>query len=140
MVQDLTRRPDWRARLHAEIEAHRGKAFVWGAHDCALGLAAGAVAAITGADLRGDWGSRYSTAIGARRALTRAGFASLGEAVAAVLPECHPAMARVGDIALIEEGAIGALAVCNGGALLVLTEGGLGIRERSAAVRAWRVG
>lgn len=138
MVQGLTRLPDWRARLHAEIEAHRHERFAWGARDCALGLAAGAVEAITGADLRPA--VSYDSAAGALLALREAGHASLGDAVAARLPEIHPAMARDGDLALIDEGEIGALAVFSGGTLVVLTLDGLGVRERAAAKRAYRVG
>ncbi|WP_444452576.1 DUF6950 family protein [Rhodobacter capsulatus] len=138
MVSDLKRLPGWRARLHAEIEAHRHEPFTWGAWDCALGLAAGVVEAITGADLRPA--VSYDTAAGALRALRAAGHASLGDAVAAVLPEIHPAMARDGDIALVDEGEIGGLAVFSGGTLIVLTLDGLGVRERAAAKRAYRVG
>lgn len=143
MVQEevtLTRRPDWRARLQVEIEAHRREAFSWGARDCALGLAAGVVEAMTGTDLRDGWRGKYRTAAGALRALRAAGYDGLGDAAAGVLPEVHPAFARDGDLALIEEGEIGALAVFNGGTLIVLTLDGLGVRERSAATRAFKVG
>lgn len=140
MVQGLTRRPDWRARLHAEIEAHRREVFAWGARDCALGLAAGAVEAMTGTDLRRGWRGKYRTAAGALRALRASGYETLGDAAAAVLPEVHPAFARDGDLALIEEGEIGALAIFNGGTLIVLTLDGLGVRERAAARRAFKVG
>ncbi|MFD2175932.1 DUF6950 family protein [Rhodobacter lacus] len=140
MVQALKRRADWHARLHAEIEAHRREAFAWGRRDCALGLAAGAVEAITGADLRKGWRGTYRTAAGAMKALRKAGYASLGDAVAAVLPECHPCMAMDGDIALLDEGEIGALGIFNGGTLIVLGLDGIGPRERAAAMRAFEVG
>ncbi|SOC11478.1 hypothetical protein SAMN05877809_105296 [Rhodobacter sp. JA431] len=139
LTQHLTRPRGWRARMSAEIERHRAEPFAWGQRDCALGLAAGVVEAITGVDLRGDWGG-YRTAAGAALALRRAGYTCLGDAVADLLPEIHPSAAQLGDIALIEEGPIGALAVVNGGTLLVLTETGLGVRERAAATRAFRVG
>lgn len=140
MVQEVTRRPDWRARLSAEIEAHRCEAFSWGARDCALGLAAGAVEAMTDTDLRRGWRGKYRTAAGALRALRASGYETLGDATAAVLPEVHPAFARDGDLALIEEGQIGALAIFNGSTLIVLTLDGLGVRERDAARRAFKVG
>lgn len=140
MVQELTRLPDWRARLQAEIEAQRHAPFAWGARDCALGLAGGVVQALTGVDLRRGWRGKYKTARGAMKALRAAGFESLGDAVASMLPEIHPSQAHVGDLALVNEGEIGALAVFNGGVLVVLTVDGLGVRERSAAVRAFKVG
>ncbi|SOC22009.1 DUF6950 family protein [Rhodobacter maris] len=140
MVQGVTRRADWRARLHAEIEAHRREGFAWGRRDCALGLAAGAVLAMTGEDLAAAWRGRYRSASGAARVLRAAGFDSLGDAVAAVLPEIHPSQAHVGDIAFLDEGEIGALGIVNGGTLIVLGLDGIGPRERAAAVRAFKVG
>ncbi|MCB5412244.1 DUF6950 family protein, partial [Pseudogemmobacter faecipullorum] len=105
------RLPNWRARFADEMDRQRREAFTWGRHDCALGLAAGAYEAITGKDVRSDW-SRYRTAGGALRALRKAGYASLGDAVAAYLPEVHPSQAHVGDIGLIPaDGEIGA-ALC----------------------------
>nr|WP_319250509.1 hypothetical protein [uncultured Celeribacter sp.] len=143
MVQELTRRADWRARLAAEMDRQRRTPFAWGPHDCALGLAAGAVEAITGADLRAGMSGRYQTARGALRVLRAEGFETLGDAVAALLPEHdNLLMARVGDIAVIAaEGPVReALAVVDVSALIVLTEQGHGRRPRAEMLRAFRVG
>lgn len=123
------------------MDRGRRDPFAWGSNDCALGLACSAVEAITGRDLREGWGG-YTTAAGALLALRRAGYETLGDAVAEFLPEIHPAMARVGDIGLIETGGeIGAgLCVFDGGTVIVLTESGQGRAPRSNAARAFRVG
>lgn len=141
MVLDLRRLPDWRARFAAEMDRQRRQAFAWGRHDCAIGLACGAVQAITGTDLRQGWGG-YRTAAGALRALRKRGFAGLSDAVADVLPEVHPVFARVGDVGVIPgEGEIGeALCVVDASGLIVLTEQGHGRRPREDMTKAFRVG
>lgn len=138
----MTRLPDWRARFAAEMDRQRRAAFSWGWQDCALGLACGAVQAITGVDLGADLRGRYTTPAGAWRVLKREGFDDLGDMVAAKLPEQHPAFARIGDIGLIAaEGPIGhALCVVDVSGLIVLTEQGHGRRPRSDLVRAYKVG
>lgn len=143
MVQGhMKRLPNWRARLAAEMDRQCRIGFDWGRHDCVLGLAAGAVEAVTGQDLRRGWRGKYRSAAGAQKALSKSGFADLGAAVASVLPEIHPSRAHVGDIGLIPaEGAVGAsLCVVDASGLIVLTETGHGRRPRSDMTRAFKVG
>ncbi len=143
MTQTLTRLPDWRARFAAEMDRQRRDPFAWGAHDCALGLAAGAVEAITGADLRVGWRSAYKTPAGALRAMRAKGYDTLADAIAAMLPEIPPAFADVGDIGLIEDdaGPLGqALCVVDASGLIVMTEDGHGRRPREDMIRAFKVG
>lgn len=141
-MQDLTRLPDWRARFAAEMDRQRREAFAWGTQDCALGLACGAVEALTGKDLRIGWRGKYKTPAGAVKALLAKGHANLADAIAATLPETPPAFARVGDIGLIEvDGALGqALCVVDASGLIVLTEAGHGRVARDLMIRAFRVG
>lgn len=138
----VTRLPDWRARFAAEMDRQRRDPFAWGQADCALGLAAGAVKALTGVDPAGPWRGRYRTAGGARRAIHKAGFTTLADAVASLLPEIPPAFADVGDIGLVvAEGPLGqALCVVDTGGLIVLTEAGHGRRSREDMLRAFKVG
>jgi hypothetical protein len=143
MVQELKRLPNWRGRLAAFTDETRRQEFAWGKHDCALGLAAGAVEAITGEDLRTGWRGKYKTGAAAHRALKTRGFESLGDAVATVLPEYENLMmAGVGDIAVIPaEGALcEALAVVDVSTLIVLTDAGQGRLPRSKMLRAFKVG
>ena len=143
MTTSIPRFDDWRARLATEMDRQRLAAFDWGGHDCALGLACGAVRAMTGVDLARGWRG-YRTAPGALRTLRRRGYASLGDAVAAVLPEYDApfAQAQVGDIGVIpSDGEIGeALCVVDGATLIVLTDRGHGRRPREDMTRAFRVG
>lgn len=141
--QHLTRRADWRARLAEALNLQRAQGFTWGRHDCALGLAGGAVEAMTGTDIAAPWRGRYSTALGAARALKRDGFETLGDLVATLLPEhVSPLMARPGDIGLMAaKGPIGeALGVIDVSTFFVLTETGHGHRSKTEITRAFRVG
>lgn len=143
MTQTFQRLPDWRARLAAEMDRQRRDSFSWGTQDCALGLAAGAVEAITGADLRVGWRSTYRTPRGALKAIRAKGFDSLPDLIASLLPEIPPAFADVGDIGLIpvDDGALGhALCVVDASGLIVLTEAGHGRRPREDMLRAFKVG
>lgn len=142
MTETLTRLPDWRARLAAEMDRQRRDPFAWGRHDCALGLAAGAVTALTGADLAAPWRGRYRSPSSARRALHKAGFNTLADLVASLLPEIPPAFADVGDIGVIAaDGPLGqALCVVDASGLIVLTEAGHGRCPRHDMIRAFKVG
>ncbi|WP_288951441.1 hypothetical protein [uncultured Paracoccus sp.] len=142
MTSSLTRLPDWRARFAAEMDRQRRDPFAWGSQDCALGLAAGAVEAITGQDVAARWRGRYRSPSGARRALHKAGFNTLADLVASLLPEIAPAFANVGDIGVIAaDGPLGqALCVVEASGLIVLTEAGHGRRPREDMIRAFKVG
>lgn len=142
MVQGMTRLPDWRARFAAEMDRQRREPFAWGGQDCALGLAAGAVEAITGVDAAADWRGRYKTISGARRLVKQAG-GDLGDLIGTVLPEHeHHSQARVGDIGLLAaDGPLDqALCVVDASGLIVLTELGHGRRPRTDMIRAFKVG
>lgn len=143
MSRALTRLPDWRARLATEMDRQRRDPFAWGAHDCALGLAAGAINAITGTDLAAPWRGRYATPTGAARVLRKRGFDTLADLAASELPEIPCAFAGVGDIGVIdtEEGPLSqALCVVDASGLIVLTEHGHGRRPREDMRRAFKVG
>lgn len=143
MVQEgLMRRDDWRGRLADFMDGIRREPFAWGTHDCALGLAVGAVYAITGVEIAPAGVGGYKTPLGALRAMRKAGFSDLGEAVEAYLREVHPAYANIGDIGLIDaDDAFGAaLCVVDASGLLVLTEAGIGLRPRADMRRAFKIG
>lgn len=142
MVQKLKRLPDWQARLANEMDRQRLSPFSWGVNDCAIGLARGVCMALTGQELIGDWRGSYKTERGALRKLREAGFADLGEAVSSYLPEVPPAMADVGDLALIatDSGLGGALGVFDMSGLVVLTKEGHGRVARASALRAFKIG
>lgn len=142
MVQGLTRLPDWRARLARELDRQRATAFAWGQQDCVLGLAAGAVQAMTGEDLARAWRGRYRSAAGALRALREAGYPGLGAALADHLPEISPDYADIGDLALVATDAPPgeALAIFDASGLIAMTEQGHGRIARTHALRAFKIG
>ncbi|WP_176086995.1 hypothetical protein [Martelella sp. HB161492] len=141
-MTDLKRLDGWRARFDAACDTMRSEPFSWGENDCAVGLVGNLTLALTGADLAAPWRGRYTTAIGALRVLRHDGFADLGALAASILPECHIARARIGDIAAIpsEDGFGFALGVVNGERIFVLTDAGFGTVDLMTAKRAFRVG
>ncbi len=142
-TEELTRVADWRRQFDRACDRLRLEPFSWGDNDCAVGLAGNLVLALTGVDVAKGYRGRYATAIGAVRVLRNSGHTSLGDLVAALLPEhAHPSMARVGDIVTVpDESAIGeVLGVVNGERLFVMTTRGFGTVDRSCATRAFRVG
>lgn len=91
------RLPQWEARLAEYLTAQRDAVFAWGRVDCVL-FAAGAVLAMTGIDPAAAARGRYATAIGARRLMTRMGWADLPAMLAAHFGEIGPACAQRGDV------------------------------------------
>lgn len=130
----LTRRPDWRARLFAEITRVAGLPLDAGRFDCAL-FTGGCVEAQTGTDLARGWRG-YRTIAEGRRALARAGHADLA---ASLLPEVAPALAQLGDVALVREGEREALGIVQGAHVWVVGETGLGLVPRERIERAFSV-
>lgn len=95
----MNRLPDWRTRLHRYLAGCAKRPLAWGRWDCAL-HAADAVEVMTGVDLAADMRGRYTTAIGAQRALKRLGYADVVE-----LAEAHltaSPRAREGDIVAVQ--------------------------------------
>jgi hypothetical protein len=93
----MTRRPDWKRRLIAWLDAQRQVPFAWGTSDCCL-FVAGGIAATTGEDPAAAWRGTYGDAEGAERIV--AGWGSLPAFVTAQLGEPHAAtrLARQGDV------------------------------------------
>lgn len=139
---ELTRRHDWREHYEAAIDEIRFTPFAWGTHDCGPSLAGRLVKALTGEDLAAEYAGTYTDPRGAVRIIREAGFSSLGEMVASMLPVGHPSEAQIGDIAAIkEDGPIGhVLGVVNGERIYVLTEKGIGTVDLLDAEMIFKVG
>lgn len=140
---ELRRKPMWISAYHDAIEDIRRTPFSWSAHDCAVGLAARVIEAITGEDLAAEWRGRYDDATSAYRVMRQAGFASLGDLAASFLPElAHSSEAQIGDIAVIPVDTVfgHVLGVFNGEQVAVLHEDGLGWVFRNKVERAFKVG
>jgi len=135
----LARLPDWRPRLQAYLRDVANRPFAYGSHDCAL-FAAGAVAAITGADLAAEYRGLYTSLKGGLKLLDRDGIADHVAFLRGRFDEIAPAFAAVGDIAVIGEIGTQALGIFDGEQIFVLREEGLGLVPRAAATLAFRVG
>lgn len=137
----MTRLPDWRVRLNAVVDEAMTKEFAWGSHDCAFGLAAPSVRALTGEPIAEEWVGTYSTALGALKRLKEEGYESVVDYVAKRFEEIHTSLARVGDLAAIKTEETGwALGVFMGERIGVVTPAGYGTIERGLAQRAFKVG
>ncbi|MBV9549633.1 MAG: hypothetical protein JO256_08190 [Alphaproteobacteria bacterium] len=136
----MKRLPGWRTRLNDCLEDMRRRPFQWGEHDCALGLAAPCVAAMTGIDLGAEWRGRYATADEARAVLAAAGHDDIGGLLASLFEEVPPAFAGHGDLATLpgeNEGL--SIGVVTGAAVTVLGARGLSQTSRLNILRAFRV-
>jgi hypothetical protein len=146
MTSAFSRKPGWRGALNQALSAEAGKPFVWGEHDCALGLVVPAIQAMTGQDLGEGFRGKYSDAEGAKAALKAAGFDDLGDMAAAYFPEINPHEVQIGDLAVIESsGTVTAglgvgLGIVMGECIMVLSPHGKATVKISRAKRAFRVG
>lgn len=133
----LTRRPDWRERLHAFLDASRKRRFCWGAWDC-VQFAGGAIEAVTGVNPSADYRGTYRTPREAITVLRSRGYRALPDAVTDALGEpVRGLQAAEGD--LVETAGPG-LAVCTGVYAAALGPSGLEMLPPAAWRRAWRIG
>lgn len=130
----MTRLPDWPARLAAYLEAQRVQPFAWGSNDCVL-FAAGAVRAITGADLLPV--QRWQSVREASRLLVRLG--GLRAALDARLPAVPLAYAQRGDVLLVTGPRV-QLAIADADGWLAPSRHGLVRGHMQHALAAWGVG
>ncbi|WP_454914977.1 DUF6950 family protein [Xanthobacter sediminis] len=134
----MSRVKHWPDRLEEVIAAYQGGVFAWGERDC-FRLTMDVTAALTGTDPYADL-EPYDSETGAARRLVERGFTSLGDALAAVLPEVPPSMARRGDVGVVDEAGTDAGVVVIGADVVGMSQRGLMRVPRSRLVRAFRVG
>lgn len=132
------RLPDWEARLAAIIAAYQVGAFAWGQRDC-FRLPVDVTAAVAGLHLWPDL-RPYRSSRGAAVRLARHGFRTVGDALAAVLPEVPPALAGRGDVGTVTENGAEAGVVVLGAAVAGMAPMGLTIIPRDRLFRAFKVG
>lgn len=133
----MTRPEGWELRLAAAIEAGRGRAWAWGAHDCCT-FARDCVAAMTAAATPWDDMFVYATEAEAAALLADGGLAALLDAHAVRVP---PRMARRGDLAAIPSDAGPAgmtLGVVEGAWVWCAAPRGVARVPLAAAAIAWR--
>ena len=129
----------WEQRLYRLTTMAAHAPFEWGAHDCVT-FAADCVIAMTGRDPIQDMRGTWSTEIGAKRAMLKAGSRDLGDLAADRLEEIPVSMARRGDIVLAgEESSDDFLAVVTGHMAVGPAETGLQHISMRQAKRAYKV-
>lgn len=134
----------WRGRLAVVLSTNETKEFSWGENDCFMGIVVPAVEAMIGIDIGAEYRGSYDSEESAITALARFGFADLVDLVASKFPEVPPALAQVGDIAVIpHEGAGGfggTLGIVTGERIISLVPTGRATVKLMRASRAFRVG
>lgn len=112
---------------------------VWGkASDCFFtGLAV--IDAVKGTEYRKKYSGRYRTLRGAQKALRKEGHKTLVTFFADLLPQIPPAMAKAGDLAIVDVDGAEHVAVCNGLNFMAKIEDGLMICELGDCKAAFEV-
>lgn len=132
----MKRFPDWQLRLAMYVEERTFVPAAWGVQDCAL-FAAGAVEAQTGVHLCPELRD-YRGVREALRKLHEVGGVR-GLADKALGERIPPALARVGDVVVMESGKREALAICNGQTAIGVDRTGVVAFPMTQAVAAWRI-
>ena len=140
----MTRFPDWESRLHDFLVSREHTPFRYGVNDCCL-FAADAVCVITGVDIAAEFRGQYKSQRGALTAIKRlTGGTTAADAVAYAardLEECAPALARRGDLVLVEEGElIAGIVHLSGTDVVVAGRDGLLRKPFTDIKRAWHAG
>lgn len=129
-----------RAEISALILRVKRKPFEWGTHDCCVGWACPVIKIQTGIDLAEPFFGKYTTAMGAYKALLDAGFKSPSEVIAQHFQSIPIASAQFGDVVALTTQETGeALAVIVGERIGILKPSGYGTLERCHAKIAFRI-
>ncbi|GAB3021767.1 DUF6950 family protein [Bowmanella dokdonensis] len=132
------RLPNWELVLANYLNECQAKPFEWGQHDCCL-FAANAVLAFTGQDYAAAFRGRYSTELGAARALKRYGAGTLKQTLLRVLGEPVPLLqVSRGDVLLVTVDGRDSAAVFYQGAWAVSLQGLIPVLMQDVQL-AWRV-
>lgn len=108
---ELKRKDDWEERLADFLGKHHATAQLeFGEFDCAIGLASGAIKAMTGKDLGKEFRGKYKTALEGHKLVREKGHKGLVQLVSSLLEEKPVAFAQRGDVVIYQ----GCLGVCNG--------------------------
>lgn len=132
----MTRRSTWEADLYAYIASVRDLPLMWGSHDCGL-FFAGAVEAMTGFDPGAPFRGKYTTEMGAAKALAKFGEGDLQTTLDGLFDVIPVGFIQRGDGVWNGE----SVGISMGAyALFVATEGGLTRVPRTDWVKGWLVG
>jgi hypothetical protein len=128
--------PDWRDRLHMQIDLARKREAQFGVHDC-LQFPALCIEAITGINPATQFGE-YSTELGAAKLMAEFGGVSgiltnaFGEPVA-------PNWARAGDVVTLTVLGLETGGICNGTTVVFAAKPGIAFLTRELIEKAWLI-
>ena len=144
----LTRTLHWATQeLHAYLVAHNQDTFSWGTNDCCL-FAANAIQAMTGVDIASDFRDKYTTELGAMKAIKDVSGGSSVEDAAVYCATKHglvewsaPLLAQRGDLVLVQDAdrLIAGVVHLNGKHVISIGEQGLKRLPLTSVTRAWKV-
>lgn len=121
-------------KLSAYLEQVRRRRFRPGSHDCGM-YAAGWVKALRGVDHGARWRGRYRSMGKLAEVMAEEGFEDHVAYVATLFTEIPPAMAQTGDLAVLDDSALG---IVGSDRVFVLRPDGLGHVSRLRAQRAFQ--
>lgn len=132
-------RPEnWTELLAGAIAAASDQPFVWGKLDCCL-FAADVVLAVTLHDHASEFRGKYTTAVGAKKALVRYGKGSIKKTMNAKLGKANPPlMARRGDFVLANTQLGDSLGVCVGATAAFKSPDGVVCLRLDQCLCSWR--
>ena len=129
---------NWETLLAEYLDKCLNKPFVWGEHDCCL-FAANVIKIITGVDFAAPFRGKYSTQLGAIRALKRYGSGDLTSTLNMIFGEPVSKLnVRRGDVALVANSGEPAMAIVFNG-LWYVGVNGLVKTTMTDALVFWRV-
>jgi hypothetical protein len=130
--------PDWEAKMQAEIERHADLPGIWGKSDC-FTFSLDVASVITGTKSFSA-NAKYTTEIGAAKAMVKNGFSSIGDMFASKFPEAPVFSFRRGDIGVTRIGGVERGCVVTGSGLAIKGQKGIEIVEVQYLSRLFLVG
>lgn len=140
---EAKRIPGWRARMAVALAQNEAAPFAWGSNDCFLGLLVPTVQSLIGVDIGAEYRGTYDSEASAIEVVANSGFADLTAFIAYNFPEIPPALAHVGDIAVIVQDGDpfgGVLGIVIGERIVSMGDKGRATVKMLRANRAFRVG
>ena len=119
-------------------KSEMAKPHIYGKADCFF-LPLANVDALQNSKLVKKYSGIYTIALGAKRAMKKRGFGSLGDVLKKHLEPIAPAMAVLGDVAIVDIGGVEHGAICLGEKFLTKTKNGPSHHSLSDVKTAFRV-
>lgn len=133
----MIKKTDWQLLLINYLTQNKSTPFTWGEFDCCL-FACNCVEVMTGFDPGQTYRGRYTTAIGAQRALTKYAQGTIVSAFTAVFGPVKPRLnAGRGDIVLVQQLDEQLIGVMCGGHIWVVGDNGVFQVPFSQVIGCW---